>query len=129
MAALFEWTRRQMSITRVYSPVLWWPALIAHIFYCAAMAASLVLTLQGYLPASIALAVQLVPGMWKGWERARLARLSLPQESHWFHRCAWAHAVLVPLATWVWLVALVSSAFLRRIQWRGRVYELTRTAQ
>ncbi len=35
----FSWARRQMTITRVYRPRLWWPALVAHIFYCGGMAA------------------------------------------------------------------------------------------
>jgi ceramide glucosyltransferase len=47
----FGWTRRQMSITRAYSPQLWWPGLIAHLFYCVAMAASAVLAVRGYRPA------------------------------------------------------------------------------
>jgi len=127
MARFFSWTRRQMAITRVYSPGLWWPGLIAHIFYCAAMAASTVLAIRGYRPAAGALALQLAPGMWKGWGRARRARRALPGHDRWFRRWTWAHFVLAPAATWAWLAALASSAFVRRIQWRGRVYELKGT--
>ncbi len=128
-ARFFGWTRRQMAITRVYSPRLWWPALAAHIVYCAAMAAGVIVAARGYLPAAGALALQLAPGMWKGWERARLARRALPEYAGWFRRHGWAHAALVPLATWAWLWALAASAFQRRIVWRGRVYSLGRRAR
>jgi hypothetical protein len=30
----------------------------------------------------------------------------------------------VPLATWVWLVVLMSAAFGKKIEWRGRKYAL-----
>ena len=36
------WARRQLTITRVYRPRLWWTALAAHIFYCGGMAAAVV---------------------------------------------------------------------------------------
>jgi hypothetical protein len=126
MARFFSWIRRQMAITRVYSPGLWWPALIAHAFYCAAMFWSAVLAVQGYRPAMIALAGQLLPGMWKGWRRVRLARMALLEDDSWFRKWAWVHVLLVPVATWAWLVALGSSAFVRTIEWRGRRYELKR---
>jgi hypothetical protein len=34
------------------------------------------------------------------------------------------HTAAVPLATWLWLIAFVSSAFGRHIRWRGYRYEL-----
>ena len=128
-ARFFSWARRQMAMTRLYSPRLWWPGLIAHVFYCTAMTASAVLAVRGYLPAIGALALQLAPGMWKGYRRARLARLALPEYASWFRRYGWAHWLLVPLATWVWLLAFASSALLRRIEWRGRLYQLKRPAE
>jgi cellulose synthase/poly-beta-1,6-N-acetylglucosamine synthase-like glycosyltransferase len=125
-AEFFAWIRRQMTITRIYNPQMWWPALIAHIFYCAAMAASATLAVRGYRPAGIALALQLLPGMFKGSRRAELARRSMPQSAAWFRRNRWAHVLLVPFATWVWLIALASSGFGNTIEWRGYRYELRR---
>ncbi len=127
MTRFFSWTRRQMAITRVYSPALWWPGLIAHLFYCAAMVASAALAVRGYRPAAGALVLQLAPGMWKGWGRTQRARRALPGHDRWFRRWGWAHAVLAPAATWAWLGALVSSTLVRRIEWRGRVYSLKRS--
>jgi cellulose synthase/poly-beta-1,6-N-acetylglucosamine synthase-like glycosyltransferase len=120
------WIRRQMAITRVYAPGLWWPGLIAHIFYCGGMAASVVASVRGYRLAEWALIAQLSPGMLKGLNRATLAKAALPEYEPWFKRHSWVHAIWVPLATWVWLFALLSSAFGSSILWRGRRYELKR---
>jgi hypothetical protein len=122
----FAWTRRQMLLTRVYCPRLWWPGLVAHVFYAGAMAASVVALARGHRLALAALAVQLVPGMWKGYERARLARACLPGHARWFRRWGWTHTVLAPVATWLWLIALAGSAFGDSIEWRGRRYRLRR---
>jgi cellulose synthase/poly-beta-1,6-N-acetylglucosamine synthase-like glycosyltransferase len=122
----FGWIRRQLAITRIYAPGLWWPALIAHIFYCGGMAASVAASIRGNRLAEWVLIAQLSPGMLKGLNRATLAKASLPGHEAWFKRHAWVHAIWVPLATWVWLMALGSSAFARSIEWRGRRYALKR---
>ena len=123
---IFSWMRRQMTITRVYRPRLWWPALIAHIFYCGGMAASIVASLKGWRLAEWALIAQLSPGMLKGLNRSILAKAALPQLEVWFKRHQWVHAIWTPLATWVWLAALAASASGNTIQWRGRRYKLER---
>jgi ceramide glucosyltransferase len=123
---LFSWMRRQMLITRTYRPQLWWPALAAHVFYCGGMAASLAASIGGSRLAEWALIAQLSPGMLKGLNRAILARAALPQCDAWFKRHTWVHAIWVPLATWLWLAALVSSAFGNTIRWRGYRYRLKR---
>jgi cellulose synthase/poly-beta-1,6-N-acetylglucosamine synthase-like glycosyltransferase len=120
----FSWARRQLAITRVYAPRLWWPALIAHIFYCGGMAASIIASIKGNRLAEWALIAQLSPGMLKGVNRATLAKAALPEYESWFKRHSWIHAIWVPLGTWVWLIALLSSAFGNSITWRGRRYPL-----
>jgi cellulose synthase/poly-beta-1,6-N-acetylglucosamine synthase-like glycosyltransferase len=122
----FGWIRRQLAITRIYAPGLWWPALIAHIFYCGGMAASIAASIRGNRLAEWALIAQLSPGMLKGLNRATLAKAALPGHEAWFKRHAWVHAIWSPLGTWIWLAALVSSAFARSIEWRGRRYPLKR---
>jgi GT2 family glycosyltransferase len=121
---LLSWTRRQMMITRVYNFRMWLRALLAHVFYCGAMTASVLAGSLGRHLGWWTLAALLVPGMWKGARRARLARTCLPEYNSWFRRYGWGHAVLVPLATWLWLLALSSSAFGSTIKWRGHRYEL-----
>ena len=118
------WMRRQMTITRVYNARLWWLGLIAHIFYCGGMAASIVASVMGSRLAEWALIAQLSPGMLKGLNRATLARAALREYDPWFKRHIWVHAIWVPLATWLWLFVLLSSAFGNTIRWRGRTYKL-----
>ncbi len=123
-AEFLRWARRQMTITRVYRPRLWWPALVAHVFYCGGMAASVIASIRGNRLAEWALIAQLSPGMLKGMNRSILARAAMPGCDAWFRRHQWVHALWVPLATWMWLAALLSSAFGNTIEWRGYRYKL-----
>jgi len=122
--ALFSWVRRQMTITRVYARRLWVQGLVAHVFYCGAMAASLAAGLAGLRTGWWTLAAQLIPSYWKAVRRTALARESLPEYEKWFHRYGWTHVACAPLATWLWLVALVAAAFSSTIEWRGCRYDL-----
>jgi hypothetical protein len=120
------WARRQLMITRVYRPRLWSTALLAHIFYCGGMAAAIVASIRGSRGAEWVLLAQLSPGMLKGANRATLAKAELPDYKAWFDRHAWVHTLWVPLATWIWLIVLLASAFGNRIEWRGNRYRLKR---
>ena len=120
----FGWARRQMRITRVYRPPLWKGALAAHVFYCGGMAAAVAAAIMGNRLAECALLVQLSPGMLKGTNRVVLAKAELPEWKVWFDRHGWVHTWWVPLATWVWLIVLVASAFSNTIEWRGCRYVL-----
>jgi cellulose synthase/poly-beta-1,6-N-acetylglucosamine synthase-like glycosyltransferase len=122
--AFLAWARRQLTITRVYRPRLWWTALAAHVFYCGGMAAAVIASIHGSRAAEWMLVAQLSPGMLKGANRATLAKVALPEYKAWFDRHAWVHAAWVPLATWTWLVVLLASAFGNRIEWRGNRYRL-----
>lgn len=123
------WARRQMVVTRFYNPRLWWLGLTAHLVYCGGMAASAAAASLGNRLAVWALAAQLLPGMWKGRNRAAQARAALPEYQRWFKRHGWAHAVWTPLATWVWLIVLGASAFGSEIRWRGYKYDLKRAGR
>ena len=126
--ALFSWMRRQMTITRVYNQPQWRMGLVAHLLYCAAMTASLWAISFGRQVGWYTLAAQLIPGMIKGARRCSLAAAALPEYRAWFRRCGWVHWALVPIATWIWLIALVSSAFGCTIEWRGYRYDLKNNA-
>ncbi|HLY20648.1 MAG TPA: glycosyltransferase [Bryobacteraceae bacterium] len=122
--AFLAWARRQLTITRVYRPRLWWSAMVAHFFYCGGMAAAVIASIHGSRGAEWALLAQLSPGMLKGANRATLAKAELPEYKPWFDRHAWVHTLWVPVATWVWLIALIASALGNRIEWRGNRYRL-----
>lgn len=125
----FSWARRQLMITRRHNPKLWWAALVSHIFYCGGMAAAVIAAFQGDRLAEWTLIAQLSPGMLKGMNRATLAKAALPQSEAWFRRHHWTHAIWVPLATWLWLIVLVTSAAGRTIEWRGKQYDLWKTGR
>ena len=125
-ANFFGWIRRQMTITRVYNPRLWWMGLLAHIFYCGGMAASIIASVQGSRLAEWALIAQLSPGMLKGVNRAILAKAALPELEPWFKRHSWVHAIWIPVTTWIWLIGLLSSSFGNTVAWRGYRYRIRR---
>jgi len=119
-----SWARRQMIITRVYAPRLWWGGFAAHVFYCGAMVAGAAAIAAGRLWAVPMLAAMLAPGMLRGAWRRRAATLMFPARAPWLARHGWIYSWLTPLATWTWLYTFLASAWTRRIEWRGRVYEL-----
>jgi len=88
------------------------------------MVAAIVASVKGSRGAEWVLVAQLGLGMLKGANRATLAMAELPEYAPWFKRHAWVHTLWVPLATWVWLWILLSSAFTRTIEWRGGKYVL-----
>ena len=123
-----RWIQRQMIITRVYDPRLWWLGLFAHVVYCSAMAASVwMAATQDYgLWGEYALVAQLSLGMLKGTNRAAILKAALPEHEQWFKRHGWVFTWWVPLATWVWLYSFLASAFTSRLEWRGVRYEISR---
>jgi len=90
------------------------------------MAAAVAGWLHGSAVAPWLLAAQLLPGMTRGFLRARLARAALPGHAAWFRRWAWTYTLLTPAVTWLWLAVLLASAFGTSIDWRGRRYRLRR---
>ncbi len=123
---LLGWIRRQLLITRVYRPRLWWFGAVAHLIYCGAMAAALTLAVAGHWTGFAALGGQLALGLWKGARRLRLLRTTLPSEDAWFRGHGWTHVVWVPLGTWLWLAGFAASAVGDTILWRGHRYRLSR---
>jgi hypothetical protein len=105
--------RREMALALRHLPRLWWSGLLAHILYCGAMLAAVVASVRGNRGAEWALVVLFGLGMLKGINRATLAKAELPHCKSWFDRYSWTHTFWVPLATWVWLYALIASAFER----------------
>ena len=112
---------KDMALLRECLPNLWWRALAAHALYCAAMAATLAAIFAGSGAAEWAFITQLGLGMLKGANRSTLAKAEFPEYKSWFDRYSWVHIFWVPLTTWVWLYALLASAFTRvRLRYNGR---------
>ena len=119
-----SWATRQMIITRVYRPRLWWMGFLAHVWYCGAMIAAAVVIAGGGVWAALILLLVVGPGMWRGELRRRAARLMFPGRAGWLRSHGWVYSWLAAPATWVWLLVFLLSLFRKRIEWHGNIYEL-----
>ncbi len=128
---LIEWTTRQLLLTRVYEPRLWWPGMGVHVFYC------------GVFVYGLALAVWLLPTSWatsatilltlaaisslsvaKGVYRLAAVQLLMPEHAEQLRRTWWSPTLQAALAPWLMAIAFLLSARSRRLTWRGVTYEL-----
>ncbi|MDT7806909.1 MAG: hypothetical protein QOJ70_722 [Acidobacteriota bacterium] len=126
---LFEFTTRQLKITRVYAPHLWRIVLISNLLFVVAFFGGIVLACaRAALGLSVEWPLALVSiifllGVWKSFFRLRAVALVLEDQHERLRAGMWAHLLLWPLTAALFLYNAVA-AFSRRIVWRGIVYEL-----
>jgi cellulose synthase/poly-beta-1,6-N-acetylglucosamine synthase-like glycosyltransferase len=128
---LFEFTTRQLKITRVYAPRLWRIVLVSNLLFVAVFYGGLALALARLglgLPASLPLALVAVIyllGSVKALLRLRAVALAF-EATHEILRAGTlaAHLFLWPLASALFLYNALAAARSRRICWRGINYEL-----
>lgn len=108
---LLDWTTRQIRITRVYWPRMFYLAAASHLAY----AAFLVLAPFAGPPSVALLAAVLLVTCASGGRRAAAE----PLASH-----VWAYALFAPLASLVTAQGVVRALLSRRILWRGKLYEM-----
>ena len=131
----FEFTNRQLIITRVYSPNLWLTAGLGHIFYCAAVLLGLGLFIGNWavgLPSLQILILAMFPVMIaaaRGVQRLVAVLDLLPEWRDDLTRYGWAWTLLAPLVPFVYLYNTIVAAFTRTITWRGIRYELISSRQ
>jgi cellulose synthase/poly-beta-1,6-N-acetylglucosamine synthase-like glycosyltransferase len=130
LGQFLSWANRQIIITRVYSPGLWWKGMAADAFYCGTMLLGLtMLVLPGLsggerlLVAGILLAILLL-GAGKGRIRAIVASELFPGEDSCLSRYGACYWRLSPLVPWVMLANFLVACMTRRIEWRGTHYEM-----
>ena len=127
---LIEFTNRQIVITRVYSPRLWFGALLTHLSYCGTLifAAGVILAsaFDGSPWFSLALVALLIPllAALKGAMRLVAVLEILPDWRGKLLEWNWVWSSLAPLVPFLYSWNLLVSAFSRRIRWRGVRYEL-----
>lgn len=131
----FEFTTRQLIITRVYAQKLWITALLAHLFYCAVVllglgfwASSLIVG----LPSLQYLVLALVPPLFAALRGVLRLIAALDLLSEWKSKLlayAWAWTLLAPLVPFVYVYNSFAAAFSRKITWRGIRYELVSAGQ
>ncbi|HEX6285020.1 MAG TPA: glycosyltransferase family 2 protein, partial [Pyrinomonadaceae bacterium] len=128
---LFEFTTRQIKITRVYAPHLWLPLLLGSALFTIAffggiilLAVRVALGQSFWLLLSFLLAIFAL-GAAKGFIRWRAVSSAIgARYQAALRRDLLAHLFLWPFASLVYLYNAVVAAFSRRITWRGITYNL-----
>jgi cellulose synthase/poly-beta-1,6-N-acetylglucosamine synthase-like glycosyltransferase len=115
---LFEFTTRQIKITRVYASHLWLPLLLGSALFAIVFIGGLILLILS--PSIVLLSVLLIIftlGATKSFIRWRAINSAL-------NRDVLAHIFLWPVASLLYLYNAIVAGFSRRITWRGVTYEL-----
>ena len=119
---LFEFTTRQIKITRVYASHLWLPLLLGSALFTLAFFGGLIL--MGFYPRSSAAyiftSIIFTLGAAKSFIRFRAVSSVLRTS----RRDLVAHILLWPFASLLYLYNAIVAGFSRRIEWRGITYEL-----
>jgi ceramide glucosyltransferase len=130
MSELFEFSTRQIKITRVYAPNLWLPLLLGSSLFTIVFFGGLLLLLTRLmlgLPSlilSLMLLLVFLLGAAKGFIRWQVICIPLKHYRPRLKRDLLAHVFLWPSASFLYLCNAIAAGFSRRIEWRGIAYEL-----
>jgi cellulose synthase/poly-beta-1,6-N-acetylglucosamine synthase-like glycosyltransferase len=130
LARILEFTTRQMIVTRIYAPRLWWMTLVMQSLFNFAFWGGIITFLAGLFSQKFSFTLLFILsgvfllGAVSGTLRAVVAAQLLEENrsrviNHW-----WGYSFLSPLVSLIYLWNLLSSAFTRKIEWRGIGYEL-----
>ena len=127
---LFEFTTRQLKITRVYAPHLWRPVLLgSSIFVLAFFGGMILVAMRAASGLSFAtpLALLLIIfalGAVKSHLRLQAVALAISELEFQVRSTVWAHCTLWPIASALYFYNALAAGISRRISWRGINYEL-----
>ena len=130
LASLLEFTTRQVTITRVYRPAVWWTGFASHLLFCAGFFGGFALAMNraviGHSTAGLLamLAIIYILGSMKGMLRIESASRVLSGVAREVKRLWWMFCLLWPLVSILFLWNFVASSLRRRIVWRGVAYEM-----
>jgi cellulose synthase/poly-beta-1,6-N-acetylglucosamine synthase-like glycosyltransferase len=116
-----SWCARQIAITRVYWPALFRVAAGTQILYGSFL---LLAPATGSAAVLALLALVLVLGFWSGGVRASAVAELAPRFRDSISRHFWAYVLFVPLGSFLTLFGALRALASRRIEWRGKVYEM-----
>lgn len=128
---LFEFTTRQMKITRVYMPKLWAMSFFGSGLFTVVMIAALLIMIfsaRNDLPVAAAMLTLLavtVCSIGKSWVRMKAVGLVLTQFDAKLRRQFLPQISLWSLTPAVFLLNCTAALISRRIAWRGTTYEMT----
>ena len=128
---LFEFTTRQIKITRVYASHLWLPLLLGSSLFALVFFGGLILLilqilqiLSPTLILPLALLVIFTLGATKSFIRWRAIKIPLNHYRSALNRDLIAHIFLWPFASLLYLYNAIVAGFSQHITWRGITYEL-----
>jgi ceramide glucosyltransferase len=121
---LFEFTTRQLKITRVYAPHLWAFVLVSNLLFTAVFFGGLALAAFGFVWPLVTVSVVFLLGLWKAFFRLRAVALVLEEHHGRLRAGVWAHLLLWPLTAALFLYNAAAAGLSRRIRWRGIGYVL-----
>jgi ceramide glucosyltransferase len=127
---LFEFTTRQIKITRVYAPHLWKFVLLGGaLFALTFFGGSLLVLVRAALGLSfiiplVLLGVIFLLGAAKGFVRWQAVMIPLARYRSELRRDLVAQILLWPFASLLYLYNAIAAGLSRRIEWRGITYEL-----
>jgi ceramide glucosyltransferase len=127
---LFEFTNRQIKITRVYAPGFWkavfvGSAMFVPVFFGGSLLSlNRVNNLKEFLPVFLPVALIFLMGGVKSWIRFKAVMHELSLKHDPGFSSILAHILLWPVATALYLYNCIVAGFSRQILWRGIRYEL-----
>jgi ceramide glucosyltransferase len=128
---LFEFTTRQIKITRVYASHLWLPLLLGSALFAIVFIGGLILLILQIVKIlsptyllPLALIIIFTLGAAKSFIRWRAINIPLTQYRAALRRDLLAHIFLWPVASLLYLYNAIVAGFSRHITWRGITYEL-----
>lgn len=130
LAELFEFTTRQIKITRAYAPQLWLPLLLGSALFAIVFFGGILLLIArlagglSFVFLLFVLCVVFLLGAVKAAIRWRVIGIPLASYQEELKKDLVAHIVLWPIASLLYLYNTIVAGFSRRINWRGITYEL-----
>jgi ceramide glucosyltransferase len=130
----FEFTNRQMILTRVYEPRLWWRGGLSHLIYIVMLILGVTIAAGDWIagaPSFQIITLLLLPPLLavvRGVLRLMAVIELLPEWKQQLLAQGWIWTVLSPLVPFFSFWNHLVSATTRRIRWRGVRYELTSAA-
>ncbi|HEV2915569.1 MAG TPA: glycosyltransferase [Pyrinomonadaceae bacterium] len=127
---LVEFTTRQLKITRVYAPHFWKAVLLGSFLFVTIFFGGLALVVTraalglGFLAPLLFVTLIFALGAAKAYVRWLAVKLPLAAYAGELRRGLWAHLLLWPIASALYLYNALAAAVSRRINWRGITYEL-----
>jgi len=130
MRELFEFTNRQLKITRVYASHLWKPVLIGSLLFCLVFFGGAILVIArarqngSFAVPLLLLSIIYFLGTLKAHIRMKAIVSLLPAYGRELRRGRIFHLFLWPFTSALYLWNALVAASSRRIKWRGITYEL-----